>query len=105
LLNANSASFQLYHGENKLIFNEIDLPQVTGNLYHKEITLVLLPINNSQATTLNTKYIWAVLIKLHDSATYDDRRRSYEWLKHKVLEIRCVRVGRHVYPRTVVLVS
>jgi hypothetical protein len=23
-----------------------------------------------------------VLIKLHDSATYDDRRKSYEWLKH-----------------------
>jgi hypothetical protein len=28
--------------------------------------------------TLNTKYIWAVLIKLHDSATYDDRRKAYE---------------------------
>jgi hypothetical protein len=26
-----------------------DLPQVTGKLYHIEITLVLLPINNSQA--------------------------------------------------------
>jgi hypothetical protein len=21
-------------------------------------------------------------VKLHDSATYDDRRKSYEWLKH-----------------------
>jgi hypothetical protein len=36
--------------------------------------------------TLNTKYIWAVLIKLHDSATYDDRRKSYEWLKHQALK-------------------
>jgi hypothetical protein len=27
-----------------------DLPQVTDKLYHIEITLVLLPINNSQAT-------------------------------------------------------
>ena len=27
-----------------------DLPQVTNNLYHIEITLVLLPINNSQVT-------------------------------------------------------
>ena len=37
-------------------------------------------------STLNTKYIWAVLIKLHDSATYDDRRQSYEWLKHQALK-------------------
>ena len=37
-------------------------------------------------STLNTKYIWAVLIKLHDSATYDDRRKSYEWLKHQALK-------------------
>jgi hypothetical protein len=36
-------------------------------------------------STLNTKYIWAVLIKLHDSATYDDRIKSYEWLKHQAL--------------------
>jgi hypothetical protein len=27
-----------------------DLPQVTDKLYHIEIALVLLPINNSQAT-------------------------------------------------------
>jgi hypothetical protein len=27
-----------------------DLPQVTDKLYHIEITLVLLPINNSQTT-------------------------------------------------------
>jgi hypothetical protein len=39
-------------------------------------------------STLNTKYIWAVLIKLHDSATYDDRRKSYEWLKNN-LYYRC----------------
>jgi hypothetical protein len=37
-------------------------------------------------STLNTKYNWAVLIKLHDSATYDDRRKSYEWLKHQAPE-------------------
>ena len=37
-------------------------------------------------STLNTKYIWAVLIKLHDSATYDDGRKSYEWLKHQALK-------------------
>ena len=37
-------------------------------------------------STLNTKYIWAVLIKLYDSATYDDRRKSYEWLKHQALK-------------------
>ena len=30
-------------------------------------------------STLNTKYIWAVLIKLHDSATYDDRRLEAQW--------------------------
>jgi hypothetical protein len=32
-----------------------DLSQVTGKLYHIEITLVLLPINNSQAT-VDEKY-------------------------------------------------
>jgi hypothetical protein len=37
-------------------------------------------------STLNTKYIWALLIKLHDSAIYDDRRKAYEWLKHQVLK-------------------
>jgi hypothetical protein len=37
-------------------------------------------------STLNTKYMWAVLIKLHDSDTYDDRRKSYEWLKHQALK-------------------
>ena len=28
------------------------------------------------------------MIKLHDShrATYDDRRKSYEWLKHQALK-------------------
>jgi len=36
----------------KLEFPEkpTDLPQVTDTLYHIEITLVLLPINNSQMT-------------------------------------------------------
>ena len=51
------------------------------------ITLTRFNGNTSYLTTstLNTKYIWAVLIKLHDShhATYDDRRKSYEWLKHQ----------------------
>jgi hypothetical protein len=44
--------------------------------------------NTSYLTTsiLNTKYLWAVLIKLHDSATYDDRRNSYKWLKHQALK-------------------
>jgi hypothetical protein len=28
-------------------------------------------------STLNTKYIWAVLIKLHESATYDDREENH----------------------------
>jgi hypothetical protein len=32
-----------------------DLPQVTDKLYHIEITLVLLPINNSQATSHSNK--------------------------------------------------
>jgi hypothetical protein len=32
------------------LLNTTDLPQVTDKLYHIEITLVLLPINNSQAT-------------------------------------------------------
>jgi hypothetical protein len=27
-----------------------------------------------------------VLIKLQNSATYDDRRKSYEWLKHQALK-------------------
>jgi hypothetical protein len=45
-----------------------------------------LSIIRPRSSTLNTKYIWAVLIKLHDSATYDDRRKSYEWLKHQALK-------------------
>jgi hypothetical protein len=32
-----------------------DLPQVTDKLYHIEITLVLLPISNSQATVDENK--------------------------------------------------
>ena len=27
-----------------------------------------------------------MLITLHDSVTYDDRRKSYEWLKHQALK-------------------
>jgi hypothetical protein len=46
-------------------------------------------------STLNTKYIWAVLIKLHDSATYDDRRKLYEWLKHQALK--CSFISLKVY--------
>ena len=45
-------------------------------------------------STPNTKYIWAVLIKLHDSATYD-RRKSYEWLKHQALK--CNFISLKVY--------
>jgi hypothetical protein len=41
-------------------------------------------------STLNTKYIWAVLIKLHDSATYDDRRKSYEWLKPQSIKMQLI---------------
>jgi hypothetical protein len=47
------------------------------------------PMGNTSyltTSTLNTTYIWAVLIKLHDSATYDDRRKSYELLKHQTLK-------------------
>ena len=46
-------------------------------------------------STLNTKYIWAVLIKLYDSATYDDRRKSYKWLKHQALK--CNFISLKVY--------
>ena len=38
---------------------------------------------NLPTSTLNTKYM---LSKLHDSATYDDRIISYEWLKHQALK-------------------
>jgi hypothetical protein len=38
-------------------------------------------IRNPMMCVKDRKYIWAVLIKLHDSATYDDRRNSYGWLK------------------------
>jgi hypothetical protein len=50
----------------------------------QEVYGVFFNGNTSYLTTstLNTKYIWVVLIKLHDSATYDDRRKSYEWLKN-----------------------
>jgi hypothetical protein len=56
-----------------------DLPQVTDKLYHGNTSYL-------KTSTLNTKYIWAVLIKLHDSATYADRRKAYEWLKHQALK-------------------
>jgi hypothetical protein len=51
--------------------------------FHEQSCVHFIFINTSYLTTstLNTKYIWAVLIKLHNSATYDDRRKSYEWLK------------------------
>ena len=54
----------------------------------QEVYCFILNGNTSYLTTstLNTKYIWAVLIKLHDSATYDDRRKAYEWLKHQALK-------------------
>ena len=44
---------------------------------------------------LNTKYIWAMLIKLHDSATYNDRRKSYEWVKHQAFK--CNFISLKVY--------
>jgi hypothetical protein len=31
-----------------------------------------------------------VLIKLHDSATYDDRRKSYEWLMHQAFKMQVI---------------
>jgi hypothetical protein len=43
-------------------------------------------IDSLKRKPLHTKYIWAVLIKLHDSATYDDKRKSYELLKHQALK-------------------
>ena len=62
-------------------------PNKTGR---HETRSVLFHFNGNTSylttSTLNTKYIWAVLIKLHDSATYDDRRKAYEWLKHQVLK-------------------
>jgi hypothetical protein len=41
-------------------------------------SLIIASDSYLKTSTLNTKYIWAVLIKLHDSATYDDRRKAYE---------------------------
>jgi hypothetical protein len=35
------------------------------------------------------------LIKLHDSVTYDDRRKSYEWLEHQALK--CNFISLKVY--------
>jgi len=35
LFNANSAIFQLYHGENKLIFNEMMMMMMRSALYHR----------------------------------------------------------------------
>ena len=62
-------------------------PNKTGR---HETRSVLFHFNGNTSylttSTVNTKYIWAVLIKLHDSATYDDRRKSYEWLKHQALK-------------------
>jgi hypothetical protein len=37
-------------GNRSSLKKNIDLPQVTDKLYHIEIALELLPINNSQAT-------------------------------------------------------
>jgi hypothetical protein len=43
-----------------------DLPQVTGKLYQIEITLVLLPINNSQATV--KLFAWALILRKLEKA-------------------------------------
>jgi hypothetical protein len=52
----------------KLEFPEktADLPQVTDKLYHIEITLVLLPINNSQVTCndINHLYLFTSALSL-----------------------------------------
>jgi len=63
--------------------NKTDRYETKGVGFHYTDNTSDLP-----TSTLNTKCIWAVLITLHDSATYDDIRKSYmyEWLKHKVLE-------------------
>jgi hypothetical protein len=66
----------LHHGTNKT-----DRHETRSALFHFNGNTSYLT-----TSTLNTKYIWAVLIKLHDSAIYDDRRKSYEWLKHQALK-------------------
>ena len=67
-----------------------DVTEILLKVALNTITLTRFNGNTSYLTTstLNTKYIWAVLIKLHDShrAAYDDRRKSYEWLKHQALK-------------------
>ena len=67
----------LHHGPNKA-----DRHETRSVLFHFN--------GNTSYLTLNTKYIWAVLIKLHDSATYDDRRKSYEWLKHQAFKMQLI---------------
>jgi len=57
----------LHHGPNKT-----DRHETRSVLFHFNGNTSYLT-----TSTLNTKYIWAVLIKLHDSATYDDRRKLY----------------------------
>jgi outer membrane PBP1 activator LpoA protein len=44
-----------------------DLPQVTDKLYHIEIALVLLPINNSQATVGQTVRVGSNFAKIEKS--------------------------------------
>jgi hypothetical protein len=45
-----STIFQLYCGAQLYWWRKLKYPKKTDKLYHIEITLVLLPINNSQAT-------------------------------------------------------
>ena len=70
--------------------NKTDRRETRRARFYFNVNTSYLPIY-----TLNTKYIWAVLIKLHDSATYDDRRTSYEWLKHEALK--CNVISLKVY--------
>jgi hypothetical protein len=75
-----------------IIYNTTTLVSSTNKTGRHETRSVLFHFNGNTSylttSTLNTKYIWAVMIKLHDShrATYDDRRKSYEWLKHQALK-------------------
>jgi hypothetical protein len=61
LLSANSAFFQLYHGENKLIFNEM---MMRSALYQTNtlnwILLVLAHWNNSPRVDMSLQPVFAL---------------------------------------------
>ena len=56
--------------------NKTDRHETRSVQFHFNGNISYLP-----TSTLNTKYIWVVLFKLYDSATYDDGRLTFSGIK------------------------